>query len=80
MLPQQIRLVVWQDHGESQGKQPDLEPSTPYLGSTSASGNTGTLYLGNYSASGNPGNIASTSTSHPGNTSILPGGGGVYCG
>jgi uncharacterized alkaline shock family protein YloU len=43
-LPWQIRLVVQQIHGESQGKQPDLEPSTPYLGSTSTSGNTGTLY------------------------------------
>jgi uncharacterized alkaline shock family protein YloU len=43
-LPWQIRLVVQQVHGESQGKQLDLEPSTPYLGSTSTSGNTGTLY------------------------------------
>jgi hypothetical protein len=29
-LPWQIRLVVQQVHGESQGKPPDLEPSTPY--------------------------------------------------
>jgi hypothetical protein len=43
-LPRQIRSVVQQVHGESQGKQPDLEPSTPYPGSTSAPGNTGTLY------------------------------------
>jgi hypothetical protein len=35
-LPRQIRTVVQQVRGESQGKQPDLEPSTPYLGSTSA--------------------------------------------
>jgi hypothetical protein len=68
-LPRQIILVVQQVHGESQGKQPDLEPSTPYSGSTSAPGNTGTFYPGNTTASGNPGNIASTSTSHPGNTS-----------
>jgi hypothetical protein len=67
-LPRQIRSVVQQVHGESQGKQSDLEPSTPYPGSTSASGNTGTLYLGNITASGNLGNIASTSTLHPGNT------------
>jgi hypothetical protein len=59
---------VKQVHGESQGKQPDLEPSTPYPGSTSAPGNTGTLSLGNTTASGNPGNIASISTLHPGNT------------
>jgi hypothetical protein len=39
-LPRQIRSVVQQVHGESQGKQPDLEPSTPYPGSTSAPGNT----------------------------------------
>jgi hypothetical protein len=69
MLPWQIRSVVQQVHGESQGKQPDLEPSTPYSGSTSTSGNTGMLYLGKSSASGNPGNIASTSTLHLGNTS-----------
>jgi uncharacterized alkaline shock family protein YloU len=69
MLPRQIRLVVQQVHGESKGKQPDLEPSTPYPSSTSAPGNTGTLYLGNTTALGNPGNIASTSTLHPGNTS-----------
>jgi hypothetical protein len=68
-LPRQIRSVVQQFHGESQGKQPDLEPSTPYPGSTSAPGNTDTLYLGNTTASGNPDNVASTSTSHPGNTS-----------
>jgi hypothetical protein len=69
MLPRQIRSVVQWVQGESQGKQPNLEPSTPYPGSTSAPGNTGTLYPGNSSASGNPGNIASTSTLHPGNTS-----------
>jgi hypothetical protein len=68
-LPQKIRSVVQQVHGESQGKQPDLEPSTPYPGSTSAPSNTGTLYPSNTTASGNPGNIASTSTLHPGNTS-----------
>jgi hypothetical protein len=68
-LPRQIRSVVQQVHGVSQGKQPDLEPNTPYPGSTSALGNTGTLYPGNSTASGNPGNIASTSTLHPGNTS-----------
>jgi hypothetical protein len=68
-LPRQIRSVVQQVHGESQGKQPDLEPSTPYPGSTSALGNTGTLYLSNTTAPGNPNNIASTSTLHPGNTS-----------
>jgi hypothetical protein len=60
---------VQQVHGESQGKQLDLEPCTPYPGSTSAPGNTSTLYLGNINASGNPGNIAGTSTSHLGNTS-----------
>jgi hypothetical protein len=69
MLPRQIRSVVQQVHGESQGKQPDLEPSTPYPGSTSAPGNTGTLYPDNTTTSGNPGNVAGTSTSHPGNTS-----------
>jgi hypothetical protein len=42
-LPRQIRLVVQQVHCESQGKQPDLEPSTPYPGSTSAPGNMGTF-------------------------------------
>jgi hypothetical protein len=68
-LPRQIRSVVQQVHGESQGKQPDLEPSTPYPGSTSAPGNTCTLYPSNTTASGNPGNIASASTLHPGNTS-----------
>jgi hypothetical protein len=29
-LPWQIRSVVQQVHGESEGKPPDLEPSTPY--------------------------------------------------
>jgi hypothetical protein len=42
--------------------------STPYPGSTSAPGNTGTLYPGNTTGTGNLGNIASTSTLHPGNT------------
>jgi hypothetical protein len=69
MLPRQIRSVVQRVQGESQGKQPNLEPSRPYSGSTSALGNTGTLYPGNSSASAIPGNIASTSTLHPGNTS-----------
>jgi hypothetical protein len=59
-LHRQIRSVVQHVHGESQGKQPDLDPSTPYPGSKSAPGNTGSLY---------PGNIASTSTLHLGNTS-----------
>jgi hypothetical protein len=59
---------VQQVQGESQGKQPVAKPSTPYLGSTSAPGNMGTLYPGNTNALGNPGNIASTSTLHPGNT------------
>jgi hypothetical protein len=77
-LPRQIRSVVQQVHGESRGKQSDLEPSTPYPGSTSAPGNMGTLYPcnttasgnpGNTIASGNPGNVADTSTSHSGNTS-----------
>jgi hypothetical protein len=67
-LPWQIGSVVQQVQGESQGKQPVAEPSTPYLGCTSAPGNTGMLYLGNTAAPGNPGNIASTSTLHPGNT------------
>jgi uncharacterized alkaline shock family protein YloU len=67
-LPRQIRSVVQQVHGESQGKQSDLEPSTPYPGSTSAPGNTGTLYPGNTTASGNPSNVIGTSTSHLGNT------------
>jgi hypothetical protein len=61
-LPWQIRLVVQQVQGESQGKQPIAEPSTPYPGSTSAPGNTGTLYMANTTAPGNPCNIASTST------------------
>jgi hypothetical protein len=69
MLPRQIRSVVQQVHGESQGKYPDLEPSTPYPSSTSATGNTGTLYPSNTTASGNSGNITSTSTLHPGNSS-----------
>jgi hypothetical protein len=60
---------VQQVHGESQGKQPDLEPSTPYSGSTLALSTTGTLYSRNTTASGNPGNIASTTTLHPDNTS-----------
>jgi hypothetical protein len=68
-FPRQIRLVVQQVHSESQGKHPDLEPSTPYPSSTSAPGNTGTIYPGNTTAPGNPGNIASTSTLHSGNTS-----------
>jgi hypothetical protein len=66
MLPRQIRSVVQKFHGESQGKQPDLEPSTPYVGSTSTPSNMGTLYPSNTTTSGNPGNIASTSTLHPG--------------
>jgi hypothetical protein len=80
--------VVQQVQGESQGKQPVAEPSTPYMGSTSAPGNTGTLYLGSTTALGNPGNIVSTSTLHPGNTSgnvlyvdaSLPYSGGVSMG
>jgi hypothetical protein len=60
---------VQQVHGESQSKQPDLEPSTPYPGSTSAPANTGTFYPGNTTTSGNLGNIASSSTLHLGNTS-----------
>jgi hypothetical protein len=60
---------VQQVHGESHGKQSDLEPSTPYPGNTSAPGNTGTLYLGNTTASCNLSNIASTSTLYPGNAS-----------
>jgi hypothetical protein len=60
-LPRQNRSVVQQVHHESQGKQLDLDPSTPYPGSTSAPGNT--------TASGNPSNIASTSNLQPGNTS-----------
>jgi hypothetical protein len=69
MLPRQIRSVVQQVQGESQGKQPVAEPSTPYPGSTSAPGNTSMVYPGNTTTPGNPGNTASTSTSHPGNTS-----------
>jgi hypothetical protein len=34
---------VQQVQGKSQDKQPVVEPSTPYLGSTSALGNMGTL-------------------------------------
>jgi hypothetical protein len=68
-LPWQIRSVVQQVQGESQGKQPVAEPSTSYPGSTSAPGNTCILYPGNTTALGNPGNIASISTLHPGNTS-----------
>jgi hypothetical protein len=67
-LPRQIRSVVQQVQGESQDKQAVAKPCTPYSGSTSASGNTGTLYLGNTTAPGNLGNIASTSTLHPGDT------------
>jgi hypothetical protein len=67
-LPWQIRSVVQQVLGEPQDKQLVVEPSTPYPGSTSASGNTGTLYPGNTTALGDPGNIASTTTLHPGNT------------
>jgi hypothetical protein len=48
--------------------KPDLEPTTPYPGSTSAPGNTGTLYPGNTTASCNPGNIDCTNTLHLGNT------------
>jgi hypothetical protein len=69
MLPWQIRLVVQQVQGESQDKQPVVEPSTPYPGSTSAPGNTITLYSGNTTAPGNPGNIASTTTLDLGDTS-----------
>jgi hypothetical protein len=61
--------VVQQVQGETQGKQPLVEPSTPYLGSTFAPGNTCMLYLGNTTTPGNPGNIADTSTLHLGNTS-----------
>jgi hypothetical protein len=50
-LPQQIRSVVQQVHGESWGKQSYLEPSTTYLGSTPTPGNTGTFYPGNTTAS-----------------------------
>jgi hypothetical protein len=69
MLPRQIRSVVQQVQGESQGKQPIAERSTPYSGSTSALVNMGTLYLGNTTTPSNPGNITSTSTLHLGNTS-----------
>jgi hypothetical protein len=68
-LPRQIRSVVQQVQSESLGKQPVVEPSTPYPSSTSTLGNTGTLYMGNTTALGNLSNIASTNTLHPGNTS-----------
>jgi hypothetical protein len=68
-LPQQIRSMVQQVQGESQGKHPVAEPSTPYPGGTSAPDNISMLYPGNTTALGNPGNIASTSTLHLGNTS-----------
>jgi hypothetical protein len=61
MLPRQIRSVLQQIHGESRDKQPVVEPSTPYPGSTSAPGNT--------TAPGDPSNIASTSILYRGNTS-----------
>jgi hypothetical protein len=61
--------VVQQVQGESKDKQSVVKPSTPYSGSTSASGNTGTLYPGNTTALGNSGNISSTSTLHLGNAS-----------
>jgi hypothetical protein len=64
-LPRQIRSVVQQAQGESQDKQPVVEPSTPYSGSTSTPGNMSMLYPGNTTAPGEPGNIASTSTLHP---------------
>jgi hypothetical protein len=64
-LPRQIRLVVQQVQGESQDKQPVVEPSTPYPGNTSTPSYMGTLYPGNTTA---PVNIASTSTLHPGKT------------
>jgi hypothetical protein len=68
-LPRQIRSMVQEVQGESRDKQPVVEPSTPYSGSTSALGNMGTLYLGNTTAPGDPGKIPSTCTLHPGNTS-----------
>jgi hypothetical protein len=52
-LPRQIRSVVRQVRGESQGKQPVVAPSTPYPGSTSTPGNTCTLYLSNITSPGN---------------------------
>jgi hypothetical protein len=67
-FPRQIRSVVQLVQGNSQGKQPVAEPSTPYPGSSSAPGNTGVLYLGNTTTPGNTGNIASKRTLHPGNT------------
>jgi hypothetical protein len=60
---------VQQVQGESHGKQPVGEPSTPYPSSTSALGNMGMLYLGNTTALSNLGNMASTSVLDPGNTS-----------
>jgi hypothetical protein len=68
-LPWQIRSVVQQVQGESQDKQPIVEPTTHYLGSTSTPCSTSKHYLGNTTAPGNSGNIASTSTLHPSNTS-----------
>jgi hypothetical protein len=84
-LHRQIRSVVQQVHSESQGKQPDLEPSPPYPGSTSAPGNTGTLYPGNTSGNaiyveasslypggvsmGNLGTSPTANLPHPGGTS-----------
>jgi hypothetical protein len=61
--------VVQQVQVESKDKQSVVEPSTPYSGSTSAPGNTGTLYPGNTTALGNSGNISSRSTLHLGNAS-----------
>jgi activator of HSP90 ATPase len=69
-LPQQIRSVVQQVHGESQGKQLDLEPSTPYPGSTSAPGNTATSTL-------HPGNT-SDNVIYVDASSPYPGGGGGF--
>jgi hypothetical protein len=63
---------VQQVHGESQGKQLDLEPSTPYPGSTSAPGNTATSTL-------HPGNT-SDNVIYVDASSPYPGGGGVSMG
>jgi hypothetical protein len=68
-LPRQIRSVVQQVQGETQGKQPDLAHSTPYPGNTFVSGNMGTLFPGSTTAPGNTGVLANTSTPHPGSTS-----------
>jgi hypothetical protein len=68
-LPRQIRSVVQQVQGETQGKQPDLAHSTAYPGNTSTLGNMGTLFLGSSTAPGNTGVLANTSTPHPGSTS-----------